>query len=78
MITTAQFEKTNATVKKIVGWAISRLAPEKSGEGSTTNIKAYRMVPKPAMTRARGCLTTMFEQNRLATNQGNMVVLHKI
>ena len=59
MITTAQFEKTNATVKKIVDWAISRQAPEKSGEGSTTNIKAYRMVPKPTMTRARGCLTSM-------------------
>jgi hypothetical protein len=55
MITTAQFEKTNATVKKIVDWAISRQAPKKFGEGSTTNIKAYRMVPKPEMTRARGC-----------------------
>ncbi len=57
MITTAQFEKTNATVKKIVDWAISSQAARKLAEGSTTNINAYRVVPKLTMTRARGCFT---------------------
>ena len=65
MITTAQFEKTNATVKKIVDWAISSQAARKLAEGSTTNINAYRVVPKLTMTRARGCFTFLSLGNTL-------------
>jgi hypothetical protein len=71
MITTAKFEKTSATVKKIVDWAISSLAPKKFGEGSTTNHKAYRMVPKPEWTRVRGCLTSV-GLDTMMVQEGNM------
>lgn len=57
MITTAKFEKTSATVEKIVDWAISSQAARKLAEGSTTSIGSYRVVPKTTMPRTRGYLT---------------------
>ncbi len=71
MITTAKFEKTSATVKKIVDWAISSPAARKLAEGSTTSIGTYRVVPKFTMPRMRGCLT-LYGADTIMSVEGKM------